>query len=94
MPRDFLVSKEVKTAVAIALYRRHLFSSLKGWSISVLVSSFVWALTGFGDFWPAWIVLSGFISVLISLFKLRRVRFHGVVIPDSIIEVELNNLIN
>ena len=94
MPRDFLVSKELKTAVAIALYRRHLFSSLKGWSISVLVSSFVWALTGFGYFWPAWIVLSGFISVLISLFKLRRVRFCGVVLPDSVIEDELNNLIN
>lgn len=80
--------------MAIALYRRHLFSSLKGWSISVLVSSFVWALSGFGYFWPAWIVLSGFISVLISLFKLRRVRFCGVVLPDSVIEDELNNLIN
>ena len=80
--------------MAIALYRRHLFSSLKGWSISVLVSSFVWALTGFGYFWPAWIVLSGFISVLISLFKLRRVRFYGVVLPDFIIEDELNNLID
>ena len=45
-------------------------------------------------FWQEWIVLSGFISVLISLFKLRRVRFHGVVLPDSIIEDELNNLIN
>ena len=90
MTQKSLVSQDLKCAIVVAFYRRHLFDSLKVWGVSISISVIIWMLSGLGEFWPAWVLLYAAISLFFSFYRLRRYIANGVSLPDRYILAEID----